>query len=65
MTNQHSICPKCGCQIYDPFRWGKVIHDVVSCRGLTQLPPTQNLDPTEISETISAERHQHAGRNAA
>lgn len=26
-------CPKCGCQIYDPFGRGAVVHDVESCAG--------------------------------
>jgi hypothetical protein len=23
-----TICPKCGCQVLDPFGWGLVMHDV-------------------------------------
>ena len=26
-------CPKCGCQIFDPFGGGVLMHDVNRCRG--------------------------------
>jgi hypothetical protein len=27
------FCPKCGAGIYDPFGWGRLVHDVKSCLG--------------------------------
>ena len=30
-----SACPKCGCQIMDPFRGTVQIHDVEKCGGVT------------------------------
>ena len=27
-------CPKCGCQVMDPFTGQEVIHDVDKCRGI-------------------------------
>ena len=26
-------CPHCGCQVYNPFGWGKKIYDVKRCQG--------------------------------
>jgi hypothetical protein len=31
MTKDYKICPKCGCQIYDPFAGKTKIHDVEKC----------------------------------
>lgn len=28
---QPTRCPKCGCQVFDPFGIGLVIHDIVLC----------------------------------
>ena len=27
-------CPKCGCQVYDPFIGKTKIHDIENCKGL-------------------------------
>jgi len=32
--SQGKVCPKCGCQVEDPFGWGMVIHDVNTCGGI-------------------------------
>jgi len=29
-------CPKCGCQVLDPFGWNKTIHDVKKCGGVVK-----------------------------
>lgn len=34
-VNDPEQCPKCGCQVTDPFGFGTVMHDVESCLGLT------------------------------
>jgi len=28
---QPSACPQCGVQVFDPFGWNIVIHDVANC----------------------------------
>jgi hypothetical protein len=33
---QPTACPRCGCQVFDPFGWNIVIHDVTNC---TLEPP--------------------------
>jgi hypothetical protein len=36
-------CPKCGCQVYDPFGFGKVIHDVTyKSKTVAALPNEQS-----------------------
>lgn len=29
-----STCPKCGCQVYDPFEGTTIIHDIEKCGGI-------------------------------
>lgn len=30
-------CPKCGCQCYDPFGMGKLMHDSEACLGVLKV----------------------------
>ena len=32
-----SVCPRCGCQVYDPFGMGKIIPNIQKCNGLLTL----------------------------
>jgi hypothetical protein len=32
-------CPKCGCQVRDPYGGRKLLHDVVKCGGLVEIRP--------------------------
>jgi hypothetical protein len=33
---QPSQCPQCGLQVFDPFGFGRVIHDVAKCGSVPQ-----------------------------
>jgi len=42
------ICPKCGCQCYDPF-WGKtVIHNIETCKGQKKIQQANRPDASPI-----------------
>lgn len=39
VRTQPKQCPKCGCQVFDPFVGRQVIHDVANCEGAVDTPP--------------------------
>ncbi len=41
---QPAKCPKCGVQVFDPFGWRLVMHDVARC-----LMPNVGIQPTAKS----------------
>ena len=46
-------CPRCGCQLFDPFGLGQLVHDVYDCRGvaMSHQESTFNAD-VEAGRTI-------------
>ena len=46
-------CPRCGCQLLDPFGLGRRVHDVAACRGfaMSHQEATFNAD-VEAGRTI-------------
>jgi hypothetical protein len=44
---QPKTCPKCGVQVFDPFGWGVVMHDV------THKTKTVAAMPNSVSATAS------------
>ncbi len=44
-------CPKCGCQVYDPFIGQTMIHSVNICSGIIKPPKTKIGDVTILKNT--------------
>lgn len=72
--NTHSErCPKCGCQIYDSYGWGKIVHDAETCRGISRTEARDGVGCTALVgvaggasdanvESVRAKLHQRAAR---
>lgn len=51
-------CPKCGCQVFDPFQGTTMIHNIEKCGGTVKPPTDEEIIILPNGTTLHVEPFQ-------